>query len=168
MGGDLFLKRDQKGLYLRGDLDVLRGSYSLYNNRFRITSGRFDFATATTLRPGIYLDAYTPYRRSGEVEQKIFLALSWPPEEEEPKISLSYSEAGYSESDIWAMLGGQVVTGSGAFTEDGTWKASGDCGESCIELPGTDPQRPDERHDDFRRIRARRASRVRRATGRTR
>jgi hypothetical protein len=125
MGGDLFLKRDQKGMYLRGDLDVLRGSYSLYNNRFRITTGRFDFATATTLRPGIYLDAYTPYRRAGGVEQKIFLALSWPPEEEEPKISLTYSEAGYSESDIWAMLGGQIVAGSGAFTEDGTWRASG-------------------------------------------
>jgi hypothetical protein len=125
MGGDLFLKRDQTGLYLRGDLDVLRGSYTLYNNRFRITSGRFDFATANTLRPGIFLDAFTPYRRAGGVEQKIFLALSWPPEEEEPKISLTYSEAGYSESDIWAMLGGQIVAGSGAFTADGTWRASG-------------------------------------------
>ncbi|MBP2680397.1 MAG: hypothetical protein H6Q78_260 [Candidatus Krumholzibacteriota bacterium] len=125
MGGDLFLKRDQKGLYLRGDLNVLRGSYTLYNNRFRITSGRFDFATATTLRPGVYLDAYTPYRRAGDVEHKIFLALSWPPDEEAPKITLSYSEAGYSESDIWAMLGGQVVTGSGALAEDGSWRASG-------------------------------------------
>ena len=125
MGGDLLLKRDQKGLYLRGDLSVLRGSYTLYNNRFRITSGRFDFATATTLRPGIYLDAYTPYRRAGEVEHKIFLGLSWPPDEEEPKISLSYSEPGYSESDIWAMLGGQVVTGGAAFTGQDSWNASG-------------------------------------------
>ena len=125
MGGDLFLKKDQKGLYLRGDLSVLRGSYTLYNNKFRITSGRFDFATATTLRPGIYLDAYTPYRRAGEVEHKIFLGLSWPPDEEEPKISLSYSEPGYSESDIWAMLGGQVVTGGAAFAGGESWNASG-------------------------------------------
>ncbi len=125
MGGDLILKRDQKGLYFRGDLTVIRGSYTLYNNKFRITSGRFDFATATTLRPGIYLDAYTPYRRAGEVEHQIYLSLSWPPDEQEPKITLTYSEPGYSESDIWAMLGGQVVTGGAAFAEGETWNPSG-------------------------------------------
>jgi hypothetical protein len=125
MGGDLVLKRDQKGIYFRGDLNVLRGSYTLYNNKFRITSGRFDFATATTLRPGIYLDAYTPYRRAGETEHQIYLSLSWPPDEHEPKISLTYSEPGYSESDIWAMLGGQVVTGGAAFTEGGEWDPGG-------------------------------------------
>jgi hypothetical protein len=123
LGGDLILKRDQKGLYLRGDLDVLRGSYSLYNNKFRITDGRFDFATATTLRPGIYLDAYTPHGRAGEVERRIFLTLSWPADEKGPEISLSYSEPGYSEADIWAMLGGQVVTGSASFNGEGAWDA---------------------------------------------
>jgi autotransporter translocation and assembly factor TamB len=125
LGGDLILKRDQKGFYFRGDLNVIRGSYTLYNNKFRITSGRFDFATATTLRPGIYLDAYTPYRRAGEVEHQIYLSLSWPPDEQEPKITLTYSEPGYSESDIWAMLGGQVVTGGAAFAEGETWNPSG-------------------------------------------
>lgn len=130
MGGDLVLKRDQTGLYLRGDLSVLRGSYTLYNNRFRITEGRFDFATATTLRPGISLDAYTPYGRVGEVEQKIFLNLSWPADENEPKITLSYSEPGYSEADIWAMLGGQVVTGGAAFAQGGAWNA----GETATSL----------------------------------
>lgn len=128
-GGDLILKRDRTGFYLRGDLRVLRGSYTLYNNKFRITEGRFDFATATTLRPGIYLDAYTPYRRSGDVEQKIFLSLSWPADEEEPKITLSYSEPGYSEADIWAMLGGQVVTGA-AIGDEGSWNA----GETATSL----------------------------------
>jgi len=123
LGGDLILKRDQKGLYLRGDLDVLRGNYLLYNNKFRITEGRFDFATATTLRPGIYLDAYTPHGRSGEVERRIFLTLSWPADEEGPEITLSYSEPGYSEADIWRMLGGQVVTGSPTFSGDGAWDA---------------------------------------------
>ncbi len=130
MGGDLVLKRDPSGLYLRGDLNVLRGSYTLYNNKFRITDGSFDFATATTLRPGIYLDAYTPYGRVGEVEQKIFLTLSWPADEKAPKISLSYSEAGYSEADIWAMLGGQVVTGGAAFAGGSEWNA----GETATSL----------------------------------
>ncbi|UCG52958.1 MAG: translocation/assembly module TamB domain-containing protein, partial [Candidatus Latescibacterota bacterium] len=130
LGGDLILKRDQKGLYLRGDLNVLRGSYSLYNNKFRITEGRFDFATATTLRPGIYLDAYTPHGRAGEVERRIFLTLSWPADEKEPEITLSYSEPGYSEADIWAMLGGQVVPGGSAFTGEGAW----DAGETASSL----------------------------------
>jgi hypothetical protein len=129
MGGDLILKRDRTGLYLRGDLAVLRGSYTLYNNKFSITDGSFDFATATTLRPGISLDAYTPHGRTGDVENKIFLSLSWPADEAEPKITLSYSEAGYSEADIWAMLGGQVVAGAGA-GGGGAWNA----GETATSL----------------------------------
>jgi autotransporter translocation and assembly factor TamB len=129
MGGDVILKRDRQGVYLRGDLMVLRGSYTLYNNKFRITDGRFDFATATTLRPGIYLEAFTPHRRSGDIEHKIFLSLSWPADEEKPEITLSYSEPGYSEADIWAMLGGQVVAGS-AFGEEGAWNA----GETAASL----------------------------------
>lgn len=128
MGGDVTLKRDREGFYLRGDLRVLRGSYTLYNNKFRITDGRFDFATAT-LRPGIYLDAFTPHRRSGDTEYKIFLSFSWPADEEQPEITLSYSEPGYSEADIWAMLGGQVVAGSG-FGDQGAWNA----GETAASL----------------------------------
>jgi hypothetical protein len=107
----VILHRDGQGLYFRGDLSVLRGSYSLYNNKFRITDGRIDFSTATTLRPDIQLNAYTPHRVSGEQERRIFLDLRWPSDKTEPTISLSYDAPGYSETDLWKMLGGQVVTG---------------------------------------------------------
>lgn len=111
LGGSLIMKRDTQGLHFRGDLAVLRGSYTLYNNKFRITSGRIDFSTAAGLRPAITLSAYTPHRVSGEQEHRIFLDLTWPADKKEPTIALSYDSPGYSETDLWKMLGGQVVTG---------------------------------------------------------
>jgi hypothetical protein len=70
------------------------------------------------LRPGLYLDAYTPHRRPDQEERRIYLNLHWPPDEPEPKITLSYDLPGYNEADLWRMLGGQVVAG-GATTASG-------------------------------------------------
>ncbi len=124
LGGDVIIKRDTKGLYFRGDLSVLRGSYTLYNNKFRITDGRIDFSTATTLRPDISLSAYTPHRVAGQQERRIFLDLTWPSDKEEPTIALSYDAPGYSETDLWKMLGGQVVTGDGSPASAGAFGAA--------------------------------------------
>ncbi|NIM19075.1 MAG: hypothetical protein GTO51_01675 [Candidatus Latescibacteria bacterium] len=124
IAGEVILKRDDKGLYLRGELEILRGRYTIYNNKFRITDGRFDFSKAVALRPEIFLEAYTPYRREGDREHRIFLNLSWPYDKKEPQLTLSYDEPGYSETDIWKMLGGTYVSptaGSGS----GTWDATG-------------------------------------------
>ena len=123
LGGNLIMIRDRSGLYFRGDLSVLRGSYTLYNNKFRITDGRIDFSTAATLRPGIHLNAYTPHRRPDREERRIFLNLDWPPDKKEPTIALSYDAPGYSEMDLWKMLGGQVGPGDasgGTFNPAGT------------------------------------------------
>jgi hypothetical protein len=111
LGGKMIMKRDEQGLYFRGDMAVLRGSYTLYNNKFRITSGRIDFSTAAGLRPAIVISAYTPHRVAGQPEHRIFLDLTWPADKKEPTIALSYDSPGYSETDLWKMLGGQVVTG---------------------------------------------------------
>ncbi|MDH3216601.1 MAG: translocation/assembly module TamB [Candidatus Krumholzibacteria bacterium] len=119
LGGALIMKRDRQGLYFRGDLSVLRGSYTLYNNKFRITDGRIDFSTATTLRPDIHLNAYTPHRVAGQQERRIFLDLTWPSDKKEPTIALSYDAPGYSETDLWKMLGGQVVTGDPGLSSGG-------------------------------------------------
>jgi hypothetical protein len=124
LGGSLIMKRDQHGLYFRGDLAVLRGSYTLYNNKFRITDGRIDFSTATTLRPDIRLNAYTPHRVAGQEERRIFLDLTWPSDKKEPTIALSYDAPGYSETDLWKMLGGQVVTGDPRLSSGGAVDAA--------------------------------------------
>jgi hypothetical protein len=103
--------RDERGMYFRGELSILRGSYKLYGNKFNITSGTMDFSASETLRPSMHIEAYTPYRGGEGVSNNIYLVLSWPYDKVEPQISLSYDEPGYSESDIWAMLGGNIGSG---------------------------------------------------------
>jgi translocation and assembly module TamB len=84
----------------------LRGSYNLYGNKFQITEGTFDFSASEALRPSIQIDAYTPYHGAEEsTERNIYLSLAWPYDQKEPRIQLAYDEPGYSESDIWRMLG---------------------------------------------------------------
>jgi hypothetical protein len=107
--GLVFL-RDERGMYFRGDLNILRGSYKLYGNKFNITNGTMDFSASETLRPSMNIEAYTPHR-GGDEEHNIYLVLQWPYDKVEPHISLSYDEPGYSESDIWAMLGGNIFAG---------------------------------------------------------
>ncbi len=112
MSGDgVVFMRDERGMYFRGELTLLRGSYKLYGNKFTITSGTMDFSASETLRPSMHIEAYTPYRGGEGTSHNIYLVLSWPYDKLEPQISLSYDEPGYSESDIWRMLGGNITTG---------------------------------------------------------
>jgi translocation and assembly module TamB len=110
LGGQLILKRDETGMYLRGNLNVLRGQYSVYGNKFSIIDGTLNFSTAL-LRPEIQINAYTPHRTSGGFERRIYLNLSWPHDQKEPTVTLSYDDPGYYESDIWRMLGGSDIAG---------------------------------------------------------
>ncbi len=108
---ELVFLRDERGMYFRGELDILRGSYKLYGNKFNITNGTMDFSASETLRPSMNIEAYTPHRGGEDTEHNIYLVLDWPYDRVEPHISLSYDEPGYSESDIWTMLGGNIVYG---------------------------------------------------------
>jgi hypothetical protein len=127
LGGKLIMRRDEQGFYFRGDLGVLRGAYTLYNNKFHITDGRIDFSKATTVRPDIRVNAYTPHRRPGpgHDERRIFLNLVWGWDKKEPQITLSYDAPGYSETDLWKMLGGQVVAGSSGLGSGSSFDAGG-------------------------------------------
>ena len=116
MAGDLILKKDERGMYFRGDLAVLRGSYRVYGYKFTITGGTMDFSAAETLRPAMYIEAYTPHRSGDGPDRNIYLTLSWPYDKKEPQISLAYDEPGYSEADIWNMLGGPTMFASGMAT----------------------------------------------------
>ncbi len=125
LGGHVILKHDERGFYLRGELEVLRGWYTIYNNKFRITDGTFDFSKTNSLRPELYISAYTPYRREGGREHRIFLSLSWPSDKKAPLASLSYDEPGYSETDIWKMLGGTYVSPASGAGGGESWDATG-------------------------------------------
>lgn len=111
LGGQLILKRDNSGLYLRGDLSALRGSYTVYNNKFYVVEGSLDFSAAAGIRPEVYINAYTPHRVEDGQERRIYLTLRWLHDKKEPEIQLSYDEPGYYESDLWRMLGGSDIAG---------------------------------------------------------
>ncbi len=105
---DMILNRDERGLYFRGELDILRGSYRIYGNKFTITSGWMNFSASETMRPEMLIQAYTVHRTS-DGDHNIDLTFSWPHDKKEPQINLAYpDEPGYSEADIWKMLGGSI------------------------------------------------------------
>lgn len=103
--GDVTLHHDNRGTYLRGQLRLVRGWYNVYNNKFRVRSGTFEFVHAGSFRPVVDIEAVT---RDPE-GRNIFLTVAWHQDDVEPRLTLSHEDAGYSETDIWKMLGGGVV-----------------------------------------------------------
>ncbi|MCK4236261.1 MAG: translocation/assembly module TamB domain-containing protein, partial [Candidatus Krumholzibacteria bacterium] len=115
--GEVTVHHDHKGTYLRGELNLLRGWYNVYNNKFHVKSGKLDFVQAEGFRPVVDIDAET---RDPE-GRKIYLNLSWHQDDVEPKLSLYHEDPGYSETDIWKMLGGGVIGSAGG--ERASWDA---------------------------------------------
>ncbi len=142
MGADaLVFVRDERGMYFRGELLILRGSYRLYGNKFTITNGTMDFSASETLRPSMNIEAYTLQRGGDETDNRIYLVLSWPYDKLEPHITFSSDEPGYSDSDILSILGRNIYRGgvasntleraineqvTGGFTVDVEQRASAD------------------------------------------
>jgi translocation and assembly module TamB len=118
MRGEVTLHHDQRGTYLRGTLDLVRGWYNVYGNKFKVKSGKLEFVHAGGFRPVVDIEAETldPEGR------KIFLSLLWLQDDIEPKVTLVHEDPGYSETDIWKMLGGGIIASPGE--EDG-WDAMG-------------------------------------------
>ncbi|MDD3642760.1 MAG: translocation/assembly module TamB domain-containing protein, partial [Candidatus Krumholzibacteria bacterium] len=107
--GDITLYHDQRGTYFRGHLDLVRGWYNIYANKFRVRSGTVDFVRAEDNRPVVNIEAETPDPEG----RTIFLTLLWLQDDVEPRVTLTHEDPGYSETDIWKMLGGGVVRGPG-------------------------------------------------------
>ena len=103
--GKVTLHHNEMGTYLRGELELYRGWYNLYNNKFHIQSGRLLFSHAGGNRPLIDIEAVT-YDQEGK---RIYLTLVWDENDPQPRLSLHHEESGYSETDIWKMLGGGIV-----------------------------------------------------------
>jgi hypothetical protein len=107
--GRITLYHDQRGMYLRGRLHLIRGWYNIYNNKFRIRSGTLDFVHAGGFRPVVDIEAET---RDPE-GRKIFLNLTWTQDDVEPRLVLTHEDPGYSQTDIWKMLGGGFLGSTG-------------------------------------------------------
>jgi autotransporter translocation and assembly factor TamB len=116
--GNVTLYHDGKGTYLRGELNLVRGWYNVYGNRFSITSGKLQFVYAGSFRPVVDIEAET-HDAEGRI---IYLTLQWHQDDLQPRLTLRHQDPGYSETDIWKMLGGGVVGAQGAGT---SWDARG-------------------------------------------
>jgi hypothetical protein len=114
--GDVTLYHDAKGTYLRGEINIVRGWYIVYNNKFTITSGKLQFVTAGSFRPVVDVEAETQDAEG----RKIYLTLQWHQDDLQPILTLRHQDPGYSETDIWKMLGGGIVTAEGTQT---SWDA---------------------------------------------
>jgi len=115
--GAVTLYHDNKGNYLRGELELIRGWYNVYNSKFKITTGKLSFATAEGFRPIVDIEAET----TDPDGRRIFLTIRWHQDDIEPRLSLRHEDPGYSETDIWKMLGGGVVQSPGG--EGTSWDA---------------------------------------------
>ena len=107
--GDVTLYHDRQGTYFRGDIDLVRGWYNLYNNKFNVRSGTLRFIVAGSTRPAVDIEAET----RDPAGRRIYLTIRWHQDDQEPRLTLAHEDAGYSETDIWVMLGGGVVNGEG-------------------------------------------------------
>jgi hypothetical protein len=103
--GKVVLYHNRKGTYLRGRLKLHRGWYNIYNNKFRVNSGTLVFALAGKSRPIVDIEAET-FDPEGK---RIYLTILWDENDPQPRLSLRHEESGYSETDIWKMLGGGIV-----------------------------------------------------------
>jgi len=117
MEGDITYYHDNRGDYIRGELKLIRGYYNVYNSKFKITSGTLRFATAEGFRPIVDIEAET----TDPSGRRIYLTLIWHQDDIEPKLSLRHEDPGYSETDIWKMLGGGIVETPGS--EGASWDA---------------------------------------------
>ena len=99
--GNVTLYHDEKGTYLRGELNLVRGWYNVYGNKFSITSGKLQFVYAGSSRPVVDIEAET----SDPEGRRIYLTLQWHQDDLEPRLTLRHEDPGYSETDIWKMLG---------------------------------------------------------------
>ncbi|MGM0484965.1 MAG: translocation/assembly module TamB domain-containing protein, partial [Candidatus Krumholzibacteriota bacterium] len=117
--GEVTLHHNEMGTYLRGELLLYRGWYNLYNNKFHIQSGSLIFSHAGGKRPLIDIEAVT-YDQEGK---RIYLTLVWDESDPQPRLSLRHEESGYSETDIWKMLGGGIVRSPNG--SESEWDAMG-------------------------------------------
>ncbi len=117
--GDITFYRDHRGMYFRGVLDLIRGSYSVYGNKFHLRSGKLEFVHADSFRPVVFVEAETKDPEG----KRIYLTLTWHQDDIEPKLALRHEDPGYSETDTWRMLGGSVIGYTGS--ESQSWDAVG-------------------------------------------
>ncbi len=120
LGGDVDLVRDQGGLWLSGAMTIDAGRMPVFNNDFRVVTGRLDFSRAGGVVPMVDLTAETTVRVVPEglyvsrTLEKVTAVITG--RMDAPSVELS-SESGYSRAAVERLLLGlppHVATGPAA------------------------------------------------------
>ena len=120
MGGDLFVRYDriQRDIVLVGELEALRGSYSVLGRTFDVTGGTVGFAGIPGVNPVLDIQAMSRIRRrfveALEVNATVEGTLTLP------RVTLATEEAGVAESDLISYLifgrsSSELATGQQSF-----------------------------------------------------
>ncbi len=106
MSGDVRLVRDEEGMFLRGSLEVNQGHLPVFNNDFKVTSGRIDFSSVNGVIPVIDLTAETAVRlpaTAGGSRRLERITVRVTGNAQQPEVSFD-SESGYPRANIERML----------------------------------------------------------------
>jgi translocation and assembly module TamB len=119
MGGELIVSydRSERDVVLVGDLQALRGSYSVLSRRFDVEGGTVGFIGTSGINPALDIEAVARVRRQEggplDVNATVSGTLT------QPRVRLSTEEQGVAQSDLVSYLifgrpSSQLVTQGGA------------------------------------------------------
>jgi len=101
LSGELSLERSPAGRSIAGELQTLRGSYTVFGNKFHLIEGWLDFSSAEGLNPKIDILAETR-NRDDRIEIHITNTFA------EPQVDV-VSDHGYGKEDVLRILVGLPV-----------------------------------------------------------
>jgi hypothetical protein len=116
MGGDLIVSydRSKRDVVLVGDLQALRGSYTVLGRRFDVQSGTVGFIGTSGINPTLDIEAVARVRRQEGGPLEVTATVSGTLMQ--PRVRLSTEEQGLPQSDLVSYLifgrpSSQLVTG---------------------------------------------------------
>ena len=105
LSGELELTSTPAGQEVSGELETLRGYYTVFGNKFTLIRGNLDFSSAGEINPKIEIEAET---RQREDRIQILISNTFA----EPQVTL-VSEQGYGQEDVMRILMGLPASGEG-------------------------------------------------------
>jgi hypothetical protein len=104
MGGNLFMRYDRlrRDVVMVGELQALRGSYSVLGRRFDVQSGTIGFIGTPGINPSLNIQAVSRIRRVDAEPLDVTATVAGTLTQ--PRVTLSSEEQGVAESDLVSYL----------------------------------------------------------------
>ncbi|GMV05148.1 MAG: hypothetical protein AMXMBFR53_14270 [Gemmatimonadota bacterium] len=120
IGGELLVRYDRlnRDVVMVGELEALRGTYTVLGRRFDVRGGTVGFIGTPGINPTLEIDAVTRVRRSEGLHLDVTATVAGTLTQ--PRVTLSSEEQGVAESDLVSYLifgrpTSELATGQEAF-----------------------------------------------------